>query len=353
MAGLKMITSSEEDSKTTASYSSISKTDAAERIAVMQDQETTSYKSHDYIACDTTSSPSSCAGPHQEPHRGRVDRECREKMCQWCYQVTDFCKFRREAVAISMSYLDRFLSSSSPRAQKALYSKKEYQLASMTCLYLAVKLFEPMVIDASLLAAISQGCYAEKDIIDMEEDILHALKWRMNGPIVHDFISHIMVFLPKSAYSHAQHDVTTILSDFSRYQAEISVCDYDLSLMNNGDIALAALLNSIEGIDEKVFPARSRFEFFLCISDETGLNPFSYDVNVARSRLLKLFRKNSGYELPQVANLTPVVDCSKTKKKKEFTIPTMKMKRLNSTGSTSPVSVTHQFERRDSRAKCA
>lgn len=270
-------------------------------------------------------------------------------MTRWCYQVTDFCKFRREAVAISISYLDRFLSSACPRAQQALYSKKEYQLASMTTLYIAVKLFEPMIIDASLLAAISQGCYDEKDIIDMEKDILHALSWRMNGPIVHDFISHIMTFLPKSAYSQ-DDDFATVLLDFARYQAEIAVSDYDLSLMSNGDIALAALLNSIEGIDEKLFHARLRFVFLINISDETGLNPFSSSVNVARARLLELFRKNSGYELPQIANLTPVV-----RSKKEFVIPKPKTKRLNSTGSTSPVSVTQRtYKRRNSQnAKCA
>jgi hypothetical protein len=343
MTGLKMITSDEDS---TPSCSSISTAEAAERIAVMQKQESTTYRCRDYIADDENCSTSSPYQP-QPQQEGRVDRVCREKMTHWCYQVTDFCKFRREAVAISMSYLDRFLSSSSPRAQKALYSKKEYQLASMTTLYIAVKLFEPMVIDASLLAAISQGCYGEEDIIDMEKDILHALSWRMNGPIVHDFISHLLAFLPKSAYSH-NDDFSTVLLDFARYQAEIAVKDYDLSLMSNSDIALAALLNSIEGIDEKVFPARSRFEFLISISDETGLNPFSYDVNVARARLLELFKKNLGYELPQIANLTPVV-----RSKKEFVIP--KVKRLDSTGSNSPVSVSkHPYKRRNSQtAKCA
>jgi len=346
MTGLKMITS-EEDS--TPSYSSISTADAADKIAVMQKQESTTYRSHDYIAGDENCSTSSPYRPRPHPpkQQGRVDRVCREKMTHWCYQVTDFCKFRREAVAISMSYLDRFLSSPSPRAQKALYNKKEYQLASMTTLYIAVKLFEPMVIDASLLAAISQGCYGEEDIIDMEKDILHALCWRMNGPIVHDFISYLMAFLPKSAYSH-KDDFAIVLLDFARYQAEIAVKDYDLSLMKNGDIALAALLNSIEGIDEKIFPARLRFEFFISVSDETGLNPFSYDVNVARARLLELFKKNLGYDLPQIANLTPIV-----RSKKQFVIP--KITRLDSTGSNSPVSVSkHPYNRKNSQtAKCA
>ncbi|KAK1733006.1 cyclin family protein [Skeletonema marinoi] len=316
MTGLNMITSNEDSTP-----SSISRADAADRIAVMLEQESTTYKCRDYLAGDkstcsmsSSSSSTSLHQPHQHKsqQRGCIDRVCREKMTRWCYQVTDFCKFRRDAVAISISFLDRFLSSSSPRALKALCT------------------------------TISQGCYDENDILDMEKDILNDLSWRMNGPIVQDFISHLMVFLPLSAYSY-DDDVDIILLDIARYQAEIAVCDYDLSLTNHSDIALAALLNSIEGIDEKVFPARSRFEFLLSISDETGLNPFSYDVNVARARLLELFKKNSGYELPQIANLTPVI-CSK----KEFVF--QKPKRLNSTGSTSPVSVKkHPYQRKNSQ----
>jgi len=355
MTGLKMIASKEED---TPSHSKISRADAADRIAVMLEQESTAYKCRDYligeeITCSMTSpSLTGLNQPHENKpqQKGCIDRACREKMTRWCYQVTDFCKFRREAVAISTSFLDRFLSSSSPRAQKALCSKKEFQLAAMTTFYIAVKLFEPMIIDAPLLATISQGCYDENDIDDMEKDILSDLGWRMNGPIVHDFISHFLVFLPMSANIH-DGEVETVLLDIARYQAECSTMDYDISMMSQSDVALAALLNSMEGIDEEDFPALSRFEFLLKISDETGLNPFSYDVNVARARLLELFKKNLGYELPQIANLTPVISS-----KKEFVIQMPKRLKSTSTGSTSsPVSVTkHPYQRRNSQtAKCA
>ena len=345
MMGLKILTSEEAYRP----LHSISRADVADRIAVMLNQDLTTYKCRHYLADEETTC--SVHQPHHQQHQSQtgecIDRICREKMTRWCYQVTDFCEFRREAVAISMSYLDRFLSSSSPRAQKALRSKKEYQLASMTTLYIAVKLFEPMVIDASLLATISQGCYGEEDIIDMENEILNGLNWRMNGPLVHDFISHFLAFLPISNDS-ADEDFVTEVLDIARYQADIAVSDYDLSLMNNADIALAALLNSIEGIEKRILSARSRFEFLLSISDETGMDPFSIDVNAARSRLLELYRENSGYELAQIANLTPVL-CSK----KEFVIESPK--RLNSTGSNSPVSATkHPYSRKNSQtAKCA
>jgi hypothetical protein len=337
MSGLTMFVSSESEYASLSSMMSVS--EVADRLEVMQHQECTSYKCKDYMIDDdencSISTPSS-NGPQQDQRNQPVDRECRVKMGEWCYQVVDFCKFRRETVAISMSYLDRFLSTSRPRALKAMNDRKEYQLAAMTSLYVAIKLFEPMTMDPGLLSAISHGCYSEDDIVAMEQEILTALSWKMNGPTAHDFVSHLMALLPTSALNGDESTVMT-LHDFSKFQVEIAVCDYDIALQKPSIVALAAILNSAEGIDEKVFSARSRFEFFQCISREGGMNPFSFEVNAARIRLLELFSNNSGYELPQIANLTPIM----TKEQDIITDSPKKSKvsRRKSITSNSPVSV--------------
>lgn len=318
MPGLTMImTPSESDSASLQSSSAMSIGEVADRLKVMQRQECTSYKSRDYI--DDSSSSSSCSPPPRRRRRRQdeelqerkrdhnIDRDCRAKMSEWCYQVSDFCKFQRETVAIGMNYLDRFLATSSPRAQRALRDKKEFQLVAMTTLYIAIKLFEPLAMDAGLLSQISHGCYTESEIVEMEQVILKSLAWRMNGPTTHAFLNHIMALLPSSAYGYDESTAMSLL-DISKFQAEIAVTDYDLSLQKPSTVALAAILNSIEGIEKHLFPAQSRFRFFQLIADSCpGMNPFSSQVNVARVRLLELFTKNSGYELPQIANLTPVI----------------------------------------------
>lgn len=304
MSGLTMFMSSEHDDSLSPNACPL---DIAEKIGVMRSQETTTYKCRNYI--DDNNQSCSIAPPlshcPQDELDMPVDRDCRVKMCEWCYQVTDFCKFKRETVAISMSYLDRFLSTSRTRALLALKNRKDYQLAAMTSLYIAIKLFEPMAMDTELLSAISHGCYTENDIVEMEQEILTALAWRVNGPTAHDFLSHIMALLPVSTYKYDDSTAMTLL-DYSRFQVEIAVCDYDLALQKHSTVALAAILNSAEGIDEKLLSRRARFDFFKCISDVTGLNPFSMEVNAVRQRLLDLFAQNSGYELQQVANHTPV-----------------------------------------------
>lgn len=289
MPGLKLIMTSAEDASSMPAAE-----DAVERIAVMQDQDTHSYRHLDYMA-----SVGKSGG------KARVDSLCRVKMVEWCYQITDYCKFRRETVAICFSYLDRFLSSPSPRATEAIQSRKVYQLAAMTTLYIATKLFEPMTMDTVLLSTLSQGVYSEREITDMERDILQVLGWKMNGPTARDFISHMLALLPKSAYYYDVSILITLL-DFSRFQADLAVSDYELSLETTFIVAIASLLNSMEGIGEKLLHAQERFHFLGVLAQETAVDPFSVEVNVVRDRLLELFVENTGYQLPQIANLTPI-----------------------------------------------
>lgn len=314
MPGLTMIMSPEQDFVPKPTAATPIK-DVVSQLASMQRQESTSYQCRDYLDAEDdgarrASSPPPCrrrrCSERSHEHERVIDRDARSKMVEWSHQVNDFFKFQRETVAMATNYLDRFLATSNPRACRALRCKKEFQLASMTTLYIAIKLFEPLAVDAELLAQISHGCYLADDITEMEEEILTSLSWRMNGPTAHAFIGHIMALLPPSAYARKKTTVMTLL-DFSTFQADIAVTDYDLALQKPSAVALAAIMNSIEGVEEHLFPARCRYQFLQLIARETGMNPFSIEINAVRARLLKLFSKNSGYELPQVANLTPVV----------------------------------------------
>ena len=59
-----------------------------------------------------------------------VDAVCREKMCEWSYRVCDHFHVPRDMVAISFSYLDRFLD-------RCQCDRTTFKLAAMTTLYMA------------------------------------------------------------------------------------------------------------------------------------------------------------------------------------------------------------------------
>ena len=96
-------------------------------------------------------------------------------MAEWCAQVIDFCKFSRETVGIGMSYLDRFIASGVRRSRTARTDRKEYQLAAMTTLMMAIKLNEPLEMETKLLSDLSRGCYTTAEIATSRANCSDAL----------------------------------------------------------------------------------------------------------------------------------------------------------------------------------
>lgn len=298
MNSLKVQPVSQEDA---ASIYGMAQSEVVERLAAMQRQES-SYLPVNYL--DRLDHPSSS----QDDDDDEITRSSRSKMALWCYQLTDICTFQRETVARAMSYLDRFLaaglaSQSSPsartyhqrRAAEALRDKREYQLASMCCLYVAVKMFEPLSMDASLLSEISHGCYSPAEILSMETSILQVLQWRLNGPTAQDFATHLLAMLEPSAYQYCIETVTSIL-DSMRHQIEIAAADYDVALVSPSTVAVASLLNTFEGVSQDSLSSKARYSFFSRV-----VNSVELDMNLlatVQRRLRSLFFLNSGEDLP-------------------------------------------------------
>lgn len=170
-----------------------------------------------------------------------------------------------------MDYLDRFIASSttsttnSQHAQQQhallLTDKREYQLAAMTCLYISIKLHEPLAMNVTLLAEISAGCYTPQEILDMESRILQSLQWNLNGPTPQEFLSLYLSMLHPEEYGYELNTLASLL-DVGTFQLELAVSDYDLSLRCKPSlVALAALLNSLEGLDEELLPGELQYDY--------------------------------------------------------------------------------------------
>lgn len=108
------------------------------------------------LCVSSDSNSSSCAS---------INEGWREKICEWSYQVIDHFDFNREIVAVSLSYLDRYLSSRP-------VNRKVFQLAAMTSLYLAIKLYEPTKMRMTSFIELSRGYFRPEHISAMEEAVL-------------------------------------------------------------------------------------------------------------------------------------------------------------------------------------
>jgi hypothetical protein len=253
--------------------------EVADRVAVMCMQEETQYRVYDYLAASVAM---------RKQASKPVDEDCRVRMCEWCYQVVDFCKFRRETVGIGMSYLDRYLCTE--KGIDALCNRKIYQLAAMTALYIAIKIHEPLEMETSLLADLSRGCYKENEFVDMEQNILSALHFRVNGPTPLGFVQHIMALIPRSVHP----TVAAILMDYARYQIELAVSEQSFVDVRPSIIALASVLNAVEGMDSSILPIKAQAKFIRNIEKYTGLP--TEDVEIVQSKLSLLLVGMIDYE---------------------------------------------------------
>jgi hypothetical protein len=240
--------------------------DIPDRISIMLIQEENEYACFDYLAANEDIRKKA-AKP--------VDEDCRVKMAEWCYQVVDFCKFRRETVGIGMSYLDRYLCSS--KGKKALGDRKEYQLVAMTCLYIAIKLHEPLEMETSLLADLSRGCYTEMEFANMEQLILEGIDWRVSGPTPLAFVLHFLTFLP----NNISPSVEEAIFDYARYQTEIAIANHSFVKIKPSVIGMAALINSIEGMDTSLVPERVQDRFIRTIIMYTSIDIEAVEITQA------------------------------------------------------------------------
>ena len=64
----------------------------------------------------------------------------RRALCSWSYEIIEsLSNINSEVACIGMSYLDRFMATSSPKAKAALTTRHEYQLATVACTVIAIK----------------------------------------------------------------------------------------------------------------------------------------------------------------------------------------------------------------------
>jgi hypothetical protein len=149
--------------------------DLLERMDILLEQECRSYRTEDYLSAgfqqrlnsdypDETLSSSYSACSSSTSSSG-INEVWREKICEWKYQVVDHFDFSREVASISIHYLDRYLATRP-------VNKKVFQLAAMTALYLAIKLYEPGTVSMKSMIELSRGYFMVEQMAEMEVSIL-------------------------------------------------------------------------------------------------------------------------------------------------------------------------------------
>ena len=156
-------------------------------------------------------------------------------------------------------------SSSSSTTQLYLTNRKQYQLLSMSSLYIAIKAHEPVAFASDMFASMSNGLYTISDIEEMECHILKILQWNINCPTNVQFAYHILSLIYKHLQSLSvivddEEECSSVVDestwcfilDETRFQIEYALRDYALSNIERGStVALASILNALDQVNNE------------------------------------------------------------------------------------------------------
>eukprot|EP00249_Psilotum_nudum_P000030 c10127_g1_i1 orf=609-1403(-) len=118
-----------------------------------------------------------------------LDARARENAVSWLLKAQGYYKFRPLTAALSVNYLDRYLS------HHQLLKGKEWmlQLTSVACLSLAAKMEETEVpILLNLQVAGAAPIFEPRTIQRMELLVLGALDWRLSSVTPFSYIDHFV-----------------------------------------------------------------------------------------------------------------------------------------------------------------
>jgi hypothetical protein len=182
----------------------------------------------------------------------------RRALCSWSYEIIEsLSNINSEVACIGMSYLDRFMATSSPKAKAALTTRHEYQLATVACTVIAIKNRGGIKHLGSDFVAevVCHGLYTKDELDDMDMEVLNALSWRLNGPSPHEFIDALVGLLSAISEDGSEDDDASsslLLTKHSRRQVDAAVLEYDLALQSSLALAYAAILTSLKTTSDLV-----------------------------------------------------------------------------------------------------
>lgn len=208
----------------------------------------------------------------------------RKTACQWSYDVCDKLKFQRELVAITMSYVDRYMLLSED-VDSSLLCERAFRVLALTSLYIAIKVHRPEFIPIACYTSLYKDIN-EPDIENMEMKIGFMLNWRLHPPTAVSFVRLIL----RIVSSEMVKDIPKELKDNITLQAcfitELASSDHFFVTQKSSHVGLASILLSIE---QYCTPTEAK-EWKDQIVNVCGdiLDSRSLRLNVCRDRLSKI-----------------------------------------------------------------
>jgi hypothetical protein len=210
---------------------------------------------------------------------GTVLAYWREKVAQWFYDVVDHLGECRSVVYLAMHILDRY---SSYLAKKSPLNEEVYEVASMTALFLSIRIAGSGNLQLPQLIPFSRGGITVKDLMATGTEVIRVLNWDHRVVTPFDFLPVFLDIVPSLKDISKRRRIL----DRASYLAEISVWDVSLSMRKPSEVALSAILNAMTFIAS----ASETRAFSESIGNIDGISTHTDTIHHIRARLQGMHR---------------------------------------------------------------
>ncbi|XP_073134510.1 putative cyclin-A3-1 [Henckelia pumila] len=143
-----------------------------------------------------------------------VTANMRGVLIDWLVEVVEEYKLLSDTLYLTVSYIDRFLSSNAINRQKL-------QLLGVSSMLIASKYEEISPPHVEDFCYITDNTYTKEDVVKMESDVLKSLKFEMGNPTVKTFLRRFTRMAQKD-----DEGFSLQLEFLGYYLSELSLLDY-------------------------------------------------------------------------------------------------------------------------------
>ncbi|XP_077230995.1 cyclin-A3-1-like [Tasmannia lanceolata] len=204
-----------------------------------------------------------------------VTANMRGILVDWLVEVAEEYKLVSDTLYLTISYLDRFLSSHAINRQKL-------QLLGVSCMLIASKYEEISPPHAEDFCYITDNTYTKEEVVKMETDVLKHLNFEMGNPNVKTFLRRSTKFAQEDSKAPNLQ-----LEFLGNYLAELSLIDYGCVRFLPSMVAASVIFVSRFTLDPKMHP------WSLSLQQHSGYRPSELKDCVHAIHDLQLNRKGS------------------------------------------------------------
>ena len=119
----------------------------------------------------------------------------RQVIIQWMYNMANTFRFSHQVVIVANYYLDTMVQYKTPATsttpeQRLIVNSVDYQLASLTSIYVAMKVYGSRVFPVTELIKLGRDQFSIEDVLNMEGILVNdVLQWKLTPPTVLCYIS--------------------------------------------------------------------------------------------------------------------------------------------------------------------